>query len=196
MVLAEQEQEVGQLRVGERVALGEQDTLQLAAGRQQLPQAAHVLVPTAESPARGTARWRYPAGQEIAAAFAQLAQHMGQQRHGPVESPTDPAHELATGDPGRVTAQRGCQGGQGEPLDDEPGDHRQDLAEAGRLVGHVGAGIHAREAAAGDGELLDEDGMLGIPGGTAAPAVSAKRPHARDDSGVEQRDPARVILGG
>lgn len=77
MVLAKQEQEVGQLRVRERMALGRQDVAQLAAGGQQMTQAAHVVVPVAEGPATRSARRRHPTSQELPTTLAQLAQHMG-----------------------------------------------------------------------------------------------------------------------
>lgn len=78
MGLAEHEQEVGQFRVGECVALLEQQVAQLAAGREHMAQPADIVLAVREGPPRRAWWWRHPAGEEVAAPLAQFAQHVWQ----------------------------------------------------------------------------------------------------------------------
>lgn len=195
-MLAEQQQKVGKLGVGEGMTVGDQEVAQLATGRKQLAQAAHLVLPIGESPSGLAARRRHPIEQELTAALAQLAQDVRKKRLGPVERTGDPARQLAAGDIRRVAVQGGRKRAQRETFDDEPSDHGEDPAETGGLVGHVRAGEYAWEAAAKDRQLLNDDGMLAIASGTATPAISPKGPHASDEGGVNESDPARVILSG
>ena len=135
-------------------------------------------------------------GEEVAAPLAQFAPEVGQQFHRPHQRPPDPASQHAPVDVHRVVVEPGFQRRQREPLGDEHADRGKDLAEGRGLVGHVRAGEDAREAAVTAGQLLDPDGMLAIPRGTAAPAVSPKRADAGHDDGVNQPDPAGYLRLG
>lgn len=196
MLLAEDEQEIGQLRVSGGVARGQQHVAQLAAGGEHLPQAADIVLAAGEGPARRADRGWHPAREEVAAPLAQFAPEVGQQFHRPHQRPPDPASQHAPVDVHRVVVEPGFQRRQREPLGDEHADRGKDLAEGRGLVGHVRAGEDAREAAVTAGQLLDPDGMLAIPRGTAAPAVSPKRADAGHDDGVNQPDPAGYLRFG
>lgn len=159
MLLGEDEQEVGQLRVRGGVALGQQHVAQLAAGGEHLAQAGDIVLAAGEGPAWWAGRRRYPAREEVAATFAQLAPEVGQQIHRPRQSPPDPASQHAPVDVHRIVVKPGFQPRQREPFDDEHADRGEHLAEGRGLVGHVRAGEDAREGFVGAGQLLDRDGM-------------------------------------
>ena len=193
MVLAEEQQEVGQFRVRERVTVSEQDVPQLAARGQQLPQTAHALVALGKRPAyMPLGRW-LPAGQKLAPPLAQFAQYLRKQGSCPGKRTFHPAPDLARRDVGRVAAQQGRQGGQRQPLDHKPADHRQNLAEAGGFVGHVGAGTEAWKAQPRDGQLLDVERMRRIARRAAAPAIPKKRPKGSVEGGADDPKPREVI---
>jgi hypothetical protein len=195
MVLAEQEQEVGQLWVGQRMALGGQDGTQFVAGGQQMAQAANVVAPVGEGPGSGPTWRRHPPNREVAASLAQLTQHVGQQLRGPGKRPANPAPELAPGDVGGVTAKRGCQRRQRAPLDDKAPHQGHDLSKARWLVGYMRAGTHAWKATTHRGQLLDDKRVGRIPGGTVARTVSLKRPQQTNDGRADQPNPTWMILG-
>lgn len=109
MVLAEDEQEVGQLRVRGGVAHGEQHVAQFAAGSEHVPQAADIVLAVGEGPARRAGRRWHPAREEVTAPLAQLSQEVRQQVHRPHQRPPDPAPQHAPVDVHRPLVKPGFQ---------------------------------------------------------------------------------------
>lgn len=195
-MLGEQEQKVGQFRVGEGIPLGEEHVAQLTAGGEQVAEATHVVLAVGEGPARRADGGRAPAGEKLAAALAEGAQDVYEQILGPVQQLLDPAPDLAALDSGRVAAEPSGQRGHREPFDDEGLDDGEDLAEAGGLVRQMRAGGETREAAVLEAQLLDDEGPRGVTGCAAALAIATKRPEGGGGEGADHLDPGGMILGG
>lgn len=182
--------------MGVPIPLGDEHVAQLAAGSEQVAEAAHVILPVGEGPARRSRRRWGPVVEELVAALAEVAQHVGEKHLGPGQQLLDPAPDLAAVDLRRVAAEPLGQGRHGDPLIDERLDDRDDLAEARGLVGGVGAGREAREAAIRDAQFLDDERMGRVTSRAAAPAVTVERPEGGGDEGANHPEPGGMILGG
>ncbi len=91
MTLGEEQEKVGQFRVGQWITGGNEEAPQFFTGRQGQTQAAKILRPVGEGPALGPVGRGPPSRQGFLAALAKFLQEVGQQVPGPHQGPADPA---------------------------------------------------------------------------------------------------------
>jgi len=90
-MLGEEQEEIGQFRVGQWITGGDEEAAYLLTGRQGQAQATQLLRPVGEGPALGTVGRRPPSRQGFLAALAKFLQEIRQQVPGPHQGPADPA---------------------------------------------------------------------------------------------------------
>lgn len=94
MVLGEKQQEVGQLRVGQGVAVGQEEVAQLTAGSEHHAEDADLIMAVRERRSLGSRWWWPPGRQEVALPLAKLTQQVQKQGCGPAQRAVDPAVDL------------------------------------------------------------------------------------------------------
>lgn len=191
MVLGEQQQEVGQLRVGQGVAVGQVEVAQLAAGGEHQTEGADLVLAIRERRARGPRRRWPPDLQEVAPPFPELTRQVKVEGCRPAQRAVDPAVDLLGSQHATLRQRR-----HRSSLDDEADHDVEDLPKARRLVRNVRARAEGDPSAAGQAQFLDDEGMREVASRTAAPAVTPERPQNRSDEGANHPEPGGMILGG
>lgn len=92
--MGEEQEEVGEFRVGQGITGGDEETAQFLAGSQGLTQASNVLGLRRKGPGLGTVWPRPPGRQEFLATFAKFPQEMGEQAACPGQGLLDPTSQL------------------------------------------------------------------------------------------------------
>lgn len=138
--MGEEQEEVGQFGVGQRMSRGDERLAKLLSGGQGQAEAANVVVSIRKGPSFQPPWRRRPTGQEIMAVLAKLPLEVGQELFGQRQSTRDPAPQFSGV---RKTA---GQFRQRQSLVHEDLEHANDLTEVGRLVGQMGAGSDAGAA--------------------------------------------------
>lgn len=187
MTLGEEQEEIGQFRVGQWITGGDEEAAYFLTGRQGQAQAAQLLRPVGEGPAFGAVGRRPPSRQGFLAALAKFLQEIGQQAPGPHQSPVDPAAQLLG------VGETSVQYRQRFAAVDEGADGGEDATETGRLVWNERAWDDAPGAAVRQQYLLDGDGALPITGNPQPTAIASKGAKVLPTCRFDQSEPGGMV---